>query len=91
MVDDRIEHGAKRCVIADGAKTLETLAQAGIPSINLTPDSSVTVLPGGSEIDGVIICTKTDNSTGAVASAFLQFSRIRATPTDRSLDRAVSL
>ena len=37
---------------ADGTQTLETLAQAGVTSINLTPNSYEQVFTDGSSIDG---------------------------------------
>ncbi|MFT4080223.1 DUF4214 domain-containing protein [Rhodomicrobium sp.] len=54
---------------ADGTTTLETLAQAGIASINLTPDATKIVLPDGSSIDGQTTFTRTDGTTGTAATA----------------------
>src|SRR5205807_2160008 len=53
---------------ADGTSTLETMAQAGLQSINLIPDSSSVLLPDGSRIDGVASFTRSDGSTRAVAT-----------------------
>ena len=46
---------------ADGTTTLETLGQAGVRSINLTPDSSGTVLPDGWHIHGVTRSDRIDD------------------------------
>ena len=56
---------------ADGTTTLKTLAQAGITSLNLIPDSSKIVLPDGSTIDGQAAYTRTDGSTGVAAAVSL--------------------
>jgi hypothetical protein len=58
---------------ADGTTTLKTMAQAGVQSIDLTPDSSTTVLPDGSRIDGVTSFTKTDGTVGIAATASLHY------------------
>jgi Ca2+-binding RTX toxin-like protein len=53
---------------ADGTTTMQTLAQLGITSIDLTPDSTRITLPDGSVIDGQTTYTKSDGSTRAVAT-----------------------
>ncbi len=52
----------------DGTQTLETLAQAGIASIDLIADSTKVALPDGSSIDGQTSYTRTDGSTGTAAT-----------------------
>src|SRR5262249_3144135 len=56
---------------ADGTTTLETLAQAGITSINLIPDASRIVLPDGSVIDGQATFTRSDGTTGTAGTVTL--------------------
>lgn len=56
---------------ADGAKTARTLTDLGITEINLTEDSTRIVLPDGSVIEGQTTFTKSDGSTGTVASTAL--------------------
>ena len=53
---------------ADGTTTLETLAQAGVTSINLTSDKTKQVFTDGSSIDGETTFTKTDGTSGTVAT-----------------------
>jgi hypothetical protein len=57
---------------ADGTTSLETLAQAGIASIDLTANASKIVLPDGSTIDGTTSYTRTDGTTGTAATTTLQ-------------------
>ncbi|MEW9309937.1 beta strand repeat-containing protein [Labrys neptuniae] len=54
---------------ADGTTSLETLADLGITSINLTTDNQEIVLPDGSKISGKTTYTKSDGSTGTAADA----------------------
>lgn len=56
---------------ADGTTTLQTLAQAGIASIDLIPDATRVVLPDGSTIDGEATFTRTDSTTGTAATVTL--------------------
>lgn len=56
---------------ADGTKTSRTLAELGITEINLTEDATRIVLPDGSVIEGQTTFTKSDGSTGTVASTGL--------------------
>src|SRR5439155_960303 len=51
----------------DGTTQLETLAQLGIASINLTSNNQKIVLPDGSSIQGETTYTRTDGSTGLAA------------------------
>ena len=53
---------------ADGTTTLETLAQAGVSSIDLTSDKTQQALSDGSSIDGEMNFTRTDGSTGTAAT-----------------------
>ena len=53
---------------ADGTQTLETLAQAGVTSINLTPNSYKQAFTDGSSIDGETTFTRSDGSTGTAAT-----------------------
>src|SRR5262249_54855751 len=48
--------------------SVETLAAAGVASINLVPDSSTTALTDGSSIDGVSTFTRADETTGTAAT-----------------------
>ena len=56
---------------ADGTTTLQTLAQAGVTSINLTPNAAKVVLTDGSTIDGQTTFTRTNGTTGTVATVAL--------------------
>jgi hypothetical protein len=56
---------------ADGTKTARSLAELGITEINLTEDATRIVLPDGSVIEGQTTFTKSDGSTGTVASTAL--------------------
>jgi len=58
---------------ADGTTTLKTLAELGIQSIDLIPDSSTALLPDGSRIDGVTTFTRVDGTTGAAASTVFSY------------------
>jgi hypothetical protein len=58
---------------ADGSATVQTLAQAGIASINLKADTTHIVLPDGSVITGQSSFTRTDNTTGTVANTTLAY------------------
>ena len=59
---------------ADGTTTLETLAQAGVTSINLTPNAVSQTLPDGSSINGETTFTKTDGTTGTAAAVSFAYS-----------------
>ncbi len=56
---------------ADGTTSLQTLAAAGIASINLIPDASKLVLPDGSTVDGQASYTRTNGTTGIAAAVTL--------------------
>ena len=53
---------------ADGTQSVETLAQAGITSIDLSANNVSQELSDGSSIDGETTYTKTDGSTGTAAT-----------------------
>ena len=53
---------------ADGTQTLETLAEAGVTSINLNASAYRQVLPDGSSIGGETTFTRTDGTTGTAAT-----------------------
>ncbi len=53
---------------ADGTTTLETLAQAGVTSINLQANAYQQSLPDGSSIDGETSFTRSDGTTGTAAA-----------------------
>ena len=53
---------------ADGTTSVETLAQAGISSIDLTASTVNQSFADGSSIDGETTFTRTDGSTGTVAA-----------------------
>ena len=54
---------------ANGTQTLETLAQAGVTSINLTPNAYKQAFTDGSSIDGETTFTRSDGTVGTVATA----------------------
>lgn len=56
---------------ANGAKTVKTLAQLGIPEIDLTDDATRIVAQDGSVIEGQTTYRKSDGSTGTVARTSL--------------------
>ena len=58
---------------ADGTSTLETLAQAGVTSINLTANAYQNSLPDGSSIDGETTFTKSDGTAGTAATVNLVY------------------
>jgi len=58
---------------ADGTTTVETLAQAGITSINLTADTTDIQYSDGSAITGETTFTKSDGTTGTVAASSLVY------------------
>src|SRR5205807_1323571 len=58
---------------ADGMTTLETLAQAGIQSINLNPAGGHETLADGSAIVATTSYTKTDGSSGLAGDAKFAF------------------
>ncbi|MES0207312.1 beta strand repeat-containing protein [Mesorhizobium australicum] len=58
---------------ADGTTTVETLAQAGITSINLTGDATNIQYADGSAITGETTFTKSDGTTGTVAATSLAY------------------
>ena len=70
---------------ADGTRTMETLAQAGVASINLTPDQTSIVFSDGSAINGETTFTRTDGTTGVAADATFAYDpngyTIRTTTT----------
>jgi hypothetical protein len=53
---------------ADGTTTLETLAQAGVTSIDLQANAYRQSMPDGSSIDGETSFTRGDGTTGAAAA-----------------------
>ena len=53
---------------ADGTQSVETLAQAGVSSIDLTLNSVTRTFSDGSMLDGETTFTRADGSTGTVAS-----------------------
>lgn len=53
---------------ANGTKTIQTLAQAGIASINLKENNYAQSFIDGSSIDGQTIFTRTNGSTGVAAA-----------------------
>ncbi|WP_298355284.1 DUF4214 domain-containing protein [Rhodoblastus sp.] len=53
---------------ANGTTTLETLAQAGVTSINLTTNAYRQALPDGSSINGETTFTRTNGTTGTAAA-----------------------
>lgn len=69
--DDQFDSFKVMLTNADGTTTLMTLAEAGIASINLTPDASKVVLPDGSTIDGETEFTRDDGTTGKAATISL--------------------
>ena len=56
---------------ADGTTSVETLAQAGITSINLTGNTTAVALPDGSSINAETTYTTSSGTTGQVAAATL--------------------
>ncbi|MDX2263429.1 MAG: DUF4214 domain-containing protein [Hyphomicrobiales bacterium] len=58
---------------ADGTTTLQTLAQAGVASINLNANAVATVLPDGSQIQGQTTFTKIGGGTGTAATVSLTY------------------
>lgn len=58
---------------ADGTQTLQTLAQAGIASIDLIEDQTTRTFADGSSIDGQTIFTRTDGTTGTAATVSLVY------------------
>ena len=56
---------------AEGSTTALTMAQAGITSINLKPDTTDITYSDGSAITGQTTFTKSDGSTGTVATTTL--------------------
>ncbi len=58
---------------ADGSKTLQTLAQAGIASIDLKENNYAQTFVDGSSIDGQTIFTRTNGATGIAASVSLVY------------------
>jgi hypothetical protein len=56
---------------ANGAKTVKTRTQLGIPEIDLTDDATRIVAQDGSVIEGQTTFKKSDGSTGTVASTRL--------------------
>ena len=58
---------------SDGSTTLETLADLGIASIDLTGNRQATLLPDGSSISGETRFTRSDGSTGTAADAVFAY------------------
>ncbi len=56
---------------ANGAQTVQTLAQAGIASIDLKEKSYNQTFIDGSSIDGQTIFTRTNGTTGTAAKVTL--------------------
>ncbi|WP_246164508.1 IS256 family transposase, partial [Blastochloris sulfoviridis] len=79
---------------ADGTQTLETLAELGIASIGLNENAASITLADGSSIDGTTTFTRTDGSTGEVATVTLatdaQGYKIERTVT-RSADGSTTI
>ena len=59
---------------ADGTTTLETMAQAGVTSINLTPNAVSQTLPDGSSINGETTFARTNGTTGTAAAVSFAYS-----------------
>lgn len=59
---------------ADGTTTLETMAQAGVTSINLTPNSYKQVFTDGSSIQGETTFTRSDGTVGTAATVSFAYS-----------------
>ncbi len=57
---------------ADGTTTLETMAQAGVTSINLTPNSYKQVFTDGASIQGETTFTRSDGTVGTAATVTLK-------------------
>jgi hypothetical protein len=57
---------------ADGTTTLETLAAAGVTSIDLIPDATRVVLPDGSVTDGETTFARSGGGTGTAATVTLR-------------------
>jgi Ca2+-binding RTX toxin-like protein len=57
----------------DGTTTLQTLAQLGITSINLTTNNQSVTLPDGSSIKGQTTYTRTDGTTGLAADVVFAY------------------
>ena len=53
---------------ANGTTTLETMAQAGVTSINLTANAYNQAFTDGSSIDGETTFTRSNGSTGTAAT-----------------------
>jgi hypothetical protein len=60
---------------ADGTTSLQTLAQAGIQSINVIADARTIVQPDGSLIQGQTTFTRTNATTGTAAAVAIHASR----------------
>ena len=58
---------------ANGTTTLETLAQAGVTSINLTANAYEKALPGGSSINGETSFTRSNGTSGTAATVTLAY------------------
>ena len=64
---------------ADGTTTLETLAQAGVTSINLTPNTYTQAFTDGSSIDGETTFTRTNGTTGTAATVTFAYDKASET------------
>jgi trimeric autotransporter adhesin len=75
---------------ANGTTTLESMAQAGVTSINLTPNSYKQVFTDGSSIDGETTFTRSNGTVGTAATAanVLSFARRKAMDDWRALPLA---
>lgn len=73
---------------ADGTQTLQTLAQAGIASINLIEDQTTRTFADGSSIDGQTTFTRTNGTTGTAATVSLVYdasgAALRSTTTQNA-------
>ncbi|AZG75281.1 DUF4214 domain-containing protein [Methylocystis rosea] len=73
---------------ADGTQTLQTLAQAGIASINLIEDQTSRTFADGSSIDGQTSFTRTNGTTGTAATVTLVYdaagAALRSTTTQNA-------
>ena len=64
---------------ADGTTTLETLAQAGVTSINLTPNTYTQAFTDGSSIDGETTFTRSNGTTGTAATVTFAYDKASET------------
>ena len=80
---------------ANGTTTVETLAQAGITSINLTPNNVTQTFSDGSSIDGETTYTTTSGTTGTAAAVTFAVDpngyRVQSTTTTNATTGAVTV